>query len=159
MILNGSCQILYFVLSGLCLLMRKKSWLHIETASANRREDYLNSSSSLSTNAWYLRPPRTVVTHGHDLARRARASYVTTVREVDGRACPKQTSSIQAKNSLYPVSVGLWYTSSDVMCVFFYEGVNWPFLRSGSLFASMLFLVCVFYFSSSLYFWCVNELI
>lgn len=44
--------------------------------------------------------------HGHDFAWRARASYVTTGREVDGHACPKQTGSIQAKNSLYPVSVG-----------------------------------------------------
>lgn len=66
--------------------------------------NHLDISWSLTTSAtsvhFHLRHTVTI------FAWRARASYVTTVRGVDGHACPKQTSSIQAKNSLYPVSVG-----------------------------------------------------
>lgn len=57
-------------------------------------------------------------TVGHDLAGRARASYVTAGRGVDGSAYLEKTGSMRAINSSYPVSLDCGCTSSDVMCAF-----------------------------------------
>lgn len=65
-----------------------------------------------------------VTSHGHDLARRARASYVTTVGEVAGRACPEHTSSLQTKNNPVRPGIGGLCASSDVICAVFGEGVK-----------------------------------
>lgn len=55
----------------------------------------------------------------HDFAWRARGP---TSREADERACPKHTNSIQAKNSLYPVSVGCGTRLVTSCVLFFREG-------------------------------------
>lgn len=127
-----------------------------EPKTGKRCANYLDISSSSGTIAdhrlydtsGYLSPS----SHGHDFAWRARASYVTTVQEMDGRACPKQTSSIQSKNSLYPVSVGCGTRLMTSFVLFLCEGVNWPFLQSHSLFAWTLSFML-----RALYFWCIDE--
>lgn len=70
--------------------------------------NYLDSSSSLdaiSNTCILMTVPFIVVTWSR-LCMACSRSYVTIVSETEERACPKHTSSIQAKNSLYPVSVG-----------------------------------------------------
>lgn len=56
--------------------------------------------------------------HGHDAASSARALYyVTSDRKEIGRACTEQTGSIGLKIVCTRIG-GLWYISSDVICVF-----------------------------------------
>lgn len=106
--------------------------------------DVSSSSHTVTHTSGYVPPS----SHGHDFARRARASYVTTVREVDGRACPEQTSSIQTKNSPVCTGIGRLYTSSDVICgVFFWRRSKLTF--STEPLALCFLSLCFWYICSS----------